>query len=650
MRLLRFLRDLRRTAKSEAESPPKQGTAHATDGAEFLIDGDEDLSKLARFRVEARLVKQVPIDRSRPPRSWYGGKPQMPDYLVWPIAEGKPMVFVAQIDCSELPPDLWGGVGPRSGWLLVFLGPTHPRPRSESALPVRVIHTSELGPERNPPANPEVEWLFYETREASPDGAALSFPKWPITVHGTASDAPESSVRFDANKGSRDGARPNPNDLPSPRGNAGNPLTPIGLQMLYDGLTKAFEGAIKAAESRVSSFIETVERFETSAGAEAQSEQQAEDRQHVYDRAKATAPKLAATIPINTAALAALRDVIQKHPVERCPAVMTSRDWNPIAKALNRIPTAYFRWITTRWPHAAYEGEVYRDRRFELVRPGTIEELRASLTEIIMDIAKLKKKLQGSINRRVSLLQRHEALSPEAKAAVTDRRLFELNHATSTLETVKAQHDKAHESNQKLMHVREKLPRGDAAKGPVPDQLWGAALEAVSETVVTDFDLEELLPAITSRDEILIETLLSSNRGIALVETYRRFAAPRLYAEDAELLPPEVRAHFEPIWASVALQSHDGMGGLPRWDWVDIRYFNPAQFMAPEGRKRFMKDNPHWPLAQPPFDRDNAMLLQLFSDSIMGWMWGDVSQIVLLVPRDELAKATFDNVIAIIEG
>jgi Domain of unknown function (DUF1963) len=154
MRLLKFFRSKRRKAESEAASSPARGEDIPSGGSEYLAEGDYDIGKLARFRVKARLVKQVPIDRSHPPRSWYGGKPQVPDYLNWPVAGGKPMVFVAQIDCSELPGDLWGGVGPRSGWLLVFLGP------SGRGLPVRVIHTAELGPERTPPEVRAIDWLY----------------------------------------------------------------------------------------------------------------------------------------------------------------------------------------------------------------------------------------------------------------------------------------------------------------------------------------------------------------------------------------------------------------------------------------------------------------------------------------------------------
>ncbi|MCK5641432.1 MAG: DUF1963 domain-containing protein [Gammaproteobacteria bacterium] len=47
---------------------------------------------------------------------------------------------------------------------------------------------------------------------------------------------------------------------------------------------------------------------------------------------------------------------------------------------------------------------------------------------------------------------------------------------------------------------------------------------------------------------------------------------------------------------------------------------------------------------------DNALLLQLFSDELVGWQWGDLSHIVFVVPRSEISECRFDNVLAIVQG
>lgn len=638
MRLLKFFLSKRRKAESEPVSSPALGEDIPSGGLEYLAEGDDDIRKLARFRVEARLVKQVPIHRSSPPRSWYGGKPQMPDYLKWPVAAGKPMVFVAQIDCSDLPRDLWGGVGPRSGWLLVFLGPSGP------GLPVRVIHTADLGPERNPPDVREIDWLYTDTRNALPDGAPITFPKWPVTIYGKASDAPELSKAFDLNKQSHGGTRQNPNGLPWPSRPARNPLTPVGLRILYDSLTTDIERYIKGAETLVSDFTKILERDENPDELQGKSAAFVEDWHHYRDRARRGLTKLQATLPINTFALAELRAVMERHPVERCPEIMSTQDWAPIAAELERIETAQFRWKVGRWSRMAYKGEVYRDQRFELVRPDTVGELRDSLTAIIYALSALEKKLKGCVTRREGLIQRHAALSPDQQAEVDDRRRFELDHSARTLETAKSHVDEARKAWKKLIDLRYGMT-GDGAQ-PVSDQSWGIALEVVSGIVVRDFDLEELLPEVSAREEIEVDT---ATRPLP-DSTYRHIAASKLYTDNPDQLPREVLEHFEPIWESAAMKVHDGMGGEPRWDSVHFQYFYSGLFVAPDDPRGFRAKDGYSPFAPPPFDRDNAMLLQLFSDPIMGWMWGDVSHLVLLMPRDDLAKANFDNVIAIVGG
>lgn len=650
MRFLKVFKLRSQKAQTEANYRIEKLDGSKSDAPEFLTSEYQAITELARFQVEARLVKQVPIDRSKPPRSWYGGKPQMPDYIAWPIAEGKPMVFVAQIDCSDFPMDLWGGVGPRSGWLLVFLS-------CDTETMARVIHTAELGPERNPPAAQEVTWLSSRIRKAWLDDAVLAFPKWPLRIYRKAADAPEQSIRFDSRKGSHDGGRPNPLGVRWPDGLAGNPLTPIGLKTLYDDLEKLLESQIKVAEKLLSDFTTLLEKDANPDEVEDQSAEMQEDRQHRRDRAARALPKLPAVGPTNTAAFAELRAVMERHPIEICPDLMSTQDWGLIMTELNQIKMAKVHWVTTRFSQASYMGEVYYDRTFDVVRPRTAIELEDQLTAIIHEISALEKKLKGAVSRRESLLKRHAALSPDEQAAISDRRRFELDHSVRTLETARSKHNTAQEAWKKILHLRYRVI--DESAELVSDQLWGAVLEVVSGVVVPDFELEVLLPKISAREELEFETttLLSfyshASGGLNALETYRHIIATRLYVEGGDRLPTEVVAHFEPIWASAALDIHDGMGGVPRWDASDFRYFSPELFLPPEAQKPLRDEfanSPVSPFAPPPFDRDNALLLQLFSDPLLGWMWGDVSHLVLIVPRDDLAKARFDNVKAIVEG
>jgi hypothetical protein len=109
-----------------------------------------------RDSITAVLRRQVPV-RDEPPRSWLGGLPMMPDDIEWPrgvsyenLEAGEvPLHFLAQIACEDLPADLWGGLGPRTGWLLFFINPNDGTAEGEGVR--RVLYTTELGSERQPP-------------------------------------------------------------------------------------------------------------------------------------------------------------------------------------------------------------------------------------------------------------------------------------------------------------------------------------------------------------------------------------------------------------------------------------------------------------------------------------------------------------------
>ena len=108
--------------------------------------------------VTAVLRRQVPV-RDEPARSWLGGLPMMPESVEWPRGVDDqypergaiPLHFLAQIACEDLPPELWGGRGPRSGWLLFFINPNHFS--GEDGNLHRVLHIAQEGPERRPPAD-----------------------------------------------------------------------------------------------------------------------------------------------------------------------------------------------------------------------------------------------------------------------------------------------------------------------------------------------------------------------------------------------------------------------------------------------------------------------------------------------------------------
>lgn len=94
-----------------------------------------------------RLVPVMPPDAPTQTDSWAGGCPQLPADVDWPAFDGAPARFLAQIDCSGLPPALWDGLGVRDGALAFFAF----EQTEDGAWPVRVLHANGARASVEPP-------------------------------------------------------------------------------------------------------------------------------------------------------------------------------------------------------------------------------------------------------------------------------------------------------------------------------------------------------------------------------------------------------------------------------------------------------------------------------------------------------------------
>jgi hypothetical protein len=75
------------------------------------LDSPMDEVDAALDRIDARRMDSVPVGASR-----FGGVPDLPPDLPWPVFKGRKLPFLAQIDLSALPKN----VLPAEGWLYVF--------------------------------------------------------------------------------------------------------------------------------------------------------------------------------------------------------------------------------------------------------------------------------------------------------------------------------------------------------------------------------------------------------------------------------------------------------------------------------------------------------------------------------------------------
>lgn len=127
----------------------------------------------------------------------------MPKHVAWPRSVSaeypergeRPLHFVAQVACADLPPELWGGLGPRHGWLLLFIDPNHFPPLGPNTL--RVMHTETLGSERPAPADlGPVDDGKHRGSEAyeycrSPADIPSTWRRWPVDLIAVADEALE---------------------------------------------------------------------------------------------------------------------------------------------------------------------------------------------------------------------------------------------------------------------------------------------------------------------------------------------------------------------------------------------------------------------------------------------------------------------------
>ena len=141
----------------QGDLPSPVRTEVALGGSGIEIAGSPSAPDAVSETISVVLRRQIPPGLDQPSRSWLGGLPCMPEEIEWPRSVSsehpdkgeRPLHFLAQICCADLPRELWGGLGPREGWLLLFIDPNQGCPEGNDAF--RIMHISQLGPERAPP-------------------------------------------------------------------------------------------------------------------------------------------------------------------------------------------------------------------------------------------------------------------------------------------------------------------------------------------------------------------------------------------------------------------------------------------------------------------------------------------------------------------
>ncbi|WP_299653440.1 DUF1963 domain-containing protein [uncultured Tateyamaria sp.] len=128
------------------------------------------------------------------PTSWIGGVPELPDDIAWPVTDGKAAMFLAQIAITDLPKNIFGGLGPKSGWLLFFLAPG-------DWGGIQVIHIEQRGAPRDYPNGAVIEKYLpygmsdFMQAQGLPNDAYRP-PKFALTVTPTHANPPSIFQRL----------------------------------------------------------------------------------------------------------------------------------------------------------------------------------------------------------------------------------------------------------------------------------------------------------------------------------------------------------------------------------------------------------------------------------------------------------------------
>lgn len=168
----------------EPTDEPRKITAADRKLVEDLLTGAVSQVLHEREMVEARgrepllvrLVPQVPVRDRNEAAGWIGGGARLPVGMSWPTIGDSALQLLLQVDCSRLPAAIWEGLGPRLGWLAIFLDP--------QSMKAKVLHFRDAGHfSFSPPIYKDSNITGYDgAKRAEASNYTWTLSCWPIDV------------------------------------------------------------------------------------------------------------------------------------------------------------------------------------------------------------------------------------------------------------------------------------------------------------------------------------------------------------------------------------------------------------------------------------------------------------------------------------
>jgi len=574
---------------------------------------DEDLASAAHYQNAVWLRASFPARPHGPETSWIGGNPKLPDPFRWPSRDGQPYQFLCQINCATLPKELWGGLGPRTGWLAFFS-------TISGRIDVKVIYAPQLGPERTC----ENAWhksgsTLYHLDD-SYDSILLPRPRWPLefVVPAPGERIPPDSLR----------KRPFDLEVFSP---ADPKHQPSSWQTL-DLLVCAALSTIRQSVQRYTGWErELSERMDTPS-----------------DELKAT---LAEIVQAADEFLRRLEALGARQPFgleswrSQAPSIMRLLQLNDEADLNDDLP---FKRVLQSFD---LSGAVFEPGAPQLSGIGDFVKLAAELEKTMDSDPKLPSK--AGINRAewrqyrmanaaewdayadrirhirklyyqygldnyliLSKLNRLPAIvftiSIGTPPEDLDTALMQVrsarDNATARLDKIRNGDPEARRKLQALQEKRAEIESFERELSELQSQLHDRRPDA-------RFDAAEWISLYERLDERR-ESRILDKFWATDYETLRSELAKRVYADDPAALHPAARNYFETLWAFDAEQATLQLGGQPR-RWC-------AEFI-----ERMPK---------------SVMLLQLPTNHLTLFTCGDVEDLVVSITTSDLARCNFSNV------
>jgi uncharacterized protein YwqG len=573
---------------------------------------DKDLAD--HYRNEVWLRANISARPHGPETSWIGGNPKLPDPFRWPSRDGQPYQFLCQINCATLPKELWGGLGPRTGWLAFFS-------TISGKIDVKVIYAPQLGPERKC----ENAWhksgsTLYHLDDGY-DSILLPRRRWPL----------EFVVPAPGERIPPDRLRKRPFD-----GEAFSPADPKHQPSSWQTL----ELLVRAALSTVR---KSVQRYT------AMARELSESMDTPSDELKATLAEIVQTADEFLRRLQALGDR-QPFGIEswlsQAESIMRLAQLDDETRLNDDLP---FNFVLKSFDLRGVFIHAEDDRQSRRIEH--FSKLAAELEKKMASDPKLPP--TGEINR--AAWRQYRAANATEWNGYADRvrhirklyyeygldnylTLSKLNLPPTVVFTLSMGKPPA-DQDTALMQVRairdsaadrlDKVEKGD----PEARRQLQTLQEKLAEMQSFERELSALQAQLHDRRPdarfdaadwtSLYERLDEKQRSRILsefwatdYETLRSELAKRAYADDPTALHPAARDYFETLWAFDAEQATLQLGGQPR-RWC-------AEFIERKPK--------------------SVMLLQLPTNHLTLFSCGDVEDLVVSISTSDLARCKFSNV------